>query len=560
MTTLARDEPLTADVTGVVSGGVSAEERLAEVAPMVRRMCVARLGPWDGEDAAQEVLLRVWQLQQRPDYDGSPVFGWAAANARFEALNTFKSPARRAVPMGDLGERYWADPAAGPEEQAERREAARAAEAQVRELLPRLSMRERQVLLVSNFGMRSNAETGERLGMTRAAVSVAKQNAIARMRELVGVTAAGMRAARQAEAYQAVKARQDAARAAGPAAELVGSWPRGVPLPGEVHDAGRAAARAGWSTERLIGEFGVGAATVHQWRSAADLREATADTDQTAGSALSEEALSKLVERAHEARTAAVERATAAEVRATERVPLPVAGPAMRWPEEVHQAGRAAVREGWSNHDLVRELGVSTDLVTRWRRAIAADSAMAEPSSGQEPTAELMERAHQAVAEMSRRHDEVEACAREFGGTPRGRGQAVPEHVVARAREAARSGWTPGDLERGFGLSRTTARRWIREETQVRDDHQVRDDRTDVARADGAQTPHVGSGREGWDDGRRGEDPLSVARRAVAELPSPQDARAAVAEPEQLHRTSAHDTDADQDVEHDDDARVVSAA
>jgi RNA polymerase sigma factor (sigma-70 family) len=550
MTTLARDELLAGDVPGVAVGAVSAEERLAEVAPMVRRMCVARLGPWDGEDAAQEVLLRVWQLQQRPDYDGSPVFGWAAANARFEALSSFRSPARRMVPAGDLGERHWADPSAGPEERAERREAARAAQAQVRELLPRLSMRERQVLLVSEFGMRSNAETGDRLGMSRAAVSVAKQNAIGRMRELVGVTAAGTRAARQAEAYQAVKARRDAARAVGPVAELVGSWPRGVPLPGEVHDAGQAAAGFGWSTERLIGEFGVSAETVRQWRAG-----------QPAESALSEEALSKLVGRAHEARTAAVERAAAAEVRATERGPLPVAGSAMRWPEEVHQAGRAAVREGWSNHDLVRELGVSTDLVTRWRRATAADSTTTEPSSGQVLTAELMQRAHRAVAEVSRRQEEVQACAREFGGTPRGRGQAVPEHVVARAREAARSGWTPGDLERGFGLSRTTARRWIREETQARDDHRPGGDRIDVARADSAQKPREGSRREdsGGAGGGRGKDPLSVARRAVAELPSPQDARAAVAEPEQLHRTPAHGTDADQDVEQDD-ARVVSAA
>jgi RNA polymerase sigma factor (sigma-70 family) len=543
MTTLARDEPLAGDVAvGPVpvqqmpAQRVSVEERLAEVAPMVRRMCVARLGPWDGEDAAQEVLLRVWQLQQRPDYDGAPVFGWAAANARFEALNAFKSSARRMVPTGNLSERYWVDPGAGPEEQAERRAEIREAREQLAELVPRLSRRERQVILASEFGTRSNTETGARLGITRAAVNMAKGNAIARLRELVGATAAGTRAQGQAAAYQAVKSRRDAARAAGPAAEVAGSWPRGVPLPGEVHDAGRAAAGFGWSTERLISEFGVSAETVRQWRA-----------DQPTESALSEEALSALIERAHTSRAAAAERAEAAQARAAERasIPAPASGSAsgsgVRWPEEVHQAGRAAVREGWSNHDLVRELGVSTDLVTRWRRATAADSATTEPSLGQEPTAELMERAHQAMAEMSRRHDEVEACAREFGDIPRGRGQAVPEHVVARAREAARSGWTPGDLERGFGLSRTTARRWIREETQARGDHQAGDDR-------------VGAGR--------GEDPLSVARRAVAELPSPQDARVAVEEPEQLHSLPAHDIDlGDQDVEHDDDdARVVSAA
>ena len=584
MTTLACDEPFAGDVTGVASGVVSAEERLAEVAPMVRRMCVARLGLWDGEDAAQEVLLRVWQMQQRPDYDGAPVFGWAAANARFEALNAFKSPARRMVPTGDLGERYWVDPAAGPEEQAERRASARAAQARVRELLPRLSMRERQVLLVSEFGMRSNVETGDRLGMTRDAVSVAKQNAIARMRELVGVTAAGTRTAQHAAAYQALKARRESVRAAGPAGEAAGSWLRGVPLPGEVHDAGRAAAGFGWSTQRLIGEFGVSAETVRQWRSG-----------QASESALSEAALSALIGRAHAARAESVDRAAAAQVRAVERGSVLAAGPRMRWPEEVHAAGRAAVRNGWSNQDLVGELGVSTDLVTRWRRAPTADDGAGEDAAAEQvSTRELIERAHRSLDEARRRHDEVQACAQEFGGTRRGRGQAVPDEVVARAREAARNGWTPADLERGFGLSRNTARRWIREETQASDDPRADDQRPDDQRPDDARASRDNAARDnagrdnagrdtvdrnvsGRDDSDgdgdgRGEDPLTEARRAVAALPSPQQARAASDERDLLdHALTDHATSHDHVVEQGnedgsedtgdlDDGRAVSAA
>jgi DNA-binding CsgD family transcriptional regulator len=196
------------------------------------------------------------------------MFGWATANVRFEVLNTARSAACQAVPAGDLAAQLWSDPAPGTEEQAERRAAAREAEQQMRQLLPQLSRRERQVILASGFGTRSNVETGTRLGISRAAASVAKQNAIARMRELLGVTPPGGRAERRAVAYCArVQRRTMAAGAAAGRVERAG--PRGGPLPAVVHEAGRAAAAAGWPRERLIREFGVSNSTVSRWQAAA---------------------------------------------------------------------------------------------------------------------------------------------------------------------------------------------------------------------------------------------------------------------------------------------------
>lgn len=175
-------------------------DRLAEVAPMVRRMCIHRLGVWDGEDAAQEVLARLWKLtRQRPDYTGGPLFGWAVANVRYQVLNVYRQHQTHPQlgAMADISDRVLPDPAAGPQAHAERLESAREATCQVRELLAGLSLRERQVLLASGLGMRSHVETAARLGMTVANVEAARRRALARMREAVGVVPAGTLKARE---------------------------------------------------------------------------------------------------------------------------------------------------------------------------------------------------------------------------------------------------------------------------------------------------------------------------------------------------------------------------
>ncbi|MGH3615498.1 MAG: RNA polymerase sigma factor [Pseudonocardia sp.] len=454
MTTLARDEPLAPAVTA----GVSAEDRLAEVAPMVRRMCTARLGPWDGEDAAQEALLRVWQLQQCPEYaeaaQAAPVFGWASMNARWAVFRSARDSSRRAVPAGQLSEQLWIDPQAGPEERALRLAEVRAARDQLGELIPQLSLRERQVILASQFGARSNVETAARLGISREAAAVAKQNAIARMRELTGVVAPAVRAERRAAQYRdSAQGRAAAARRDDQQAALVAAAQR-LPAAVSTDGAGR----------------GVGTGT--------------------------------------------------------------------RWPEEVHRAGRAAVRDGWNRADLIREFGVSADLVHRWQRATAPDAG--EPAG---PSMEaLIARAHQAVADAQQRRAEVEAHARVFG-TPRGKGQ-VPEIVEAKAREAARRGWTPAEMEHAFAVHRATAKRWIAQETAAREERGTgAEERTDAHRT-GRSNLANGDGQAVGDDeadaaepdAGPGEDPMEQARHAVAALPAPAAARAAVEEREQLEQ------------------------
>jgi RNA polymerase sigma factor (sigma-70 family) len=465
MTTLARDERSAADV--VAAGRVSADDRLAEVAPMVRRMCTARLGQWDGEDAAQEVLLRLWRLQLRPEYaaaaEPAPLFGWAATNARWEVLRTARDGSRQALPAGQLSEQMWVDPQAGPEERALRRAEVRAARDQLGELIPQLSLRERQVVLASQFGTRSNVETAARLGISREAAAVAKQNAIARMRELAGVVAPGTRTEQRAARYrESAEGRAAAGRRDEQQAALVGAAEQ---LPATV------------STDGAGRGVGVGTGT--------------------------------------------------------------------RWPDEVHRAGRAAVRDGWTRSDLIREFGVSADLVHRWQRATATDAGgPAGPS-----TEELIAGAHQAVAEAQQRRAEVEAHARVFGA-PRGKGR-VPEIVEAKAREAARRGWTPAEMEQAFAVHRATAKRWISQETADREERGTRQEAGDEA--DAAEPA-----------ARPSEDPLEQARRAVAALPAPAAARTAVEEREQLDQAPAanypHLIEHDGLTEHDGDADGAETA
>lgn len=486
MTTLVRDEPRTAEVPAeqVSARAVSAEERLVEVAPMVRRMCRARLGSWDGDDAAQEVLLRLWQLQQRPEYaattEPAPLFGWAAAGARFQVLNAVRARSQRVVPAGELAEQLWVDPQAGPEEQAVRRAQAREARDRVGELVPQLSLRERQVILASEFGTRSNVETAARLGISREAVSVAKQNAIARLRELAGVDEPGSRAGRRAARYRdSPEYRASVARREAQQAALVAAAEQ-LPRAGAREVGGQADVvepAAEQVSESVAGTPGGG------WKPG------------RAG-----------------------------------------------WPQEVHDAGRAALREGWNTEDVARELGVGVNLVRLWRRANTKDTGAVDVADGS--TAELIERARRAVAQAQQRRSEVEAYARVFGAA-RGRGVPVPEIVVDRAREAARCGWTPAEMERGFAINRATAKRWIAEEsTSQAEPRQERDGRAEL-RVDGRQPGRLARVGGGDRADAAGSDTgqavylMGQARRAVEALPSPAQARAVAEECEQLAGMSA---------------------
>lgn len=306
-------------------------DRLAEVAPMVRRMCIHRLGVWDGEDAAQEVLARLWKLtRQRPDYTGAPLFGWAVANVRFQVLTVYRRHQARPLlgQMADISDRVLLDPAAGPEAHAERLESAREATGRVRELLGRLTLRERQVLLASGLGMRSDAETAARLGMTVHNVAVTRQRALARMREFAGVLPAGTLNAEQRRRRQARLTRL----------QPEGARPQQRPgqrLPVQVHEAGRAALRDGWQTDDLIGEFGVSDTLVRRWRAdnaAADTARAAAGPSRHTAGTAAVVSTAELVARAHQALTAAADR---------------------------DAAGGGPARPGWMTVDLVERVTAS---------------------------------------------------------------------------------------------------------------------------------------------------------------------------------------------------------
>lgn len=240
-------------------------ERLIETAPMVRRMCASRLGPHDGQDAAQDVLEAVWRAQHRPDFDddGSrSLHGYAATLARYRVLHGYADRGRGPVASGDLGEPLWADPGPGPAEQVTRANAVQAAVRQVAELLAQLPPRERQVMLASGLGARPSAETAAELDMSPTAVRSAQVRAMARMREIVGVGSPNP----LASAVPETERRRQAAAARSVANGTAGRGPGGAPLPVEVHQAGRSAAAAGRTTHELAAEFGVSERTASRWQ------------------------------------------------------------------------------------------------------------------------------------------------------------------------------------------------------------------------------------------------------------------------------------------------------
>ncbi|MGH3615497.1 MAG: sigma-70 family RNA polymerase sigma factor [Pseudonocardia sp.] len=242
---------------------VARAERLREVAPLVRRFCVARLGPVDGQDAAQEVLEAVWRAQQRPDFADGPLSGYAAATARYQVIHGYADRDRADLPAGHLADVVWADPAPGPAEQVERAEAAAEAARKVRELLAVLSPRERQVMAASGLGTRAGAETATELGMSPSGVRSAQVRAMARMREAVGAASPNPLAVGVPENQ---RARDAAAVRAAERGAVRG--PGGVSLPRELHDAGRVAAAGGRSARELAAEFGVSESTATRWRAA----------------------------------------------------------------------------------------------------------------------------------------------------------------------------------------------------------------------------------------------------------------------------------------------------
>lgn len=166
--------------------GSDTAARLREVEPMVRAICRGRLGEVDGDDAAQRALLVVWRALES-DREIESVWGYAAATARYEVLNSYRDFARRPTPTEDITEaaRVAADEP-GPAEQAERRDEVAHARERVEALLAQLSPRQAEVMRASVLADRSTADAAAELGITPTGVRAAQVRAMAQMRELCG--------------------------------------------------------------------------------------------------------------------------------------------------------------------------------------------------------------------------------------------------------------------------------------------------------------------------------------------------------------------------------------
>lgn len=190
-----------------------AAAQLREVEPMVRAICRGRLGEVDGDDAAQRALLGVWRALES-DREIESVWGYAAATARYEVINSYQDFARRPTPT-DVTEAAWvAADEPGPAEQAERRDEIAHARERVEALLAQLSPRQAEVMRASVLADRSTADAAAELGITPTGVRAAQVRAMAQMRELCGVRSPNPQALnltsaeRGKRAWEAEKARR----------------------------------------------------------------------------------------------------------------------------------------------------------------------------------------------------------------------------------------------------------------------------------------------------------------------------------------------------------------
>jgi RNA polymerase sigma factor (sigma-70 family) len=159
---------------------------LGEVEPMVRRICRARLGEVDGDDAAQRALLRIWRALHDNDRTIGSVWAYAAATARYEVLAAHREFHRWPTPSGELAEHLWPDPDPGPAEQVERRHDVARAAARVGALLAQLSPRQADVLRAGVLADRPTADVAAAWGITPTGVRVTQARAMAHLRELCG--------------------------------------------------------------------------------------------------------------------------------------------------------------------------------------------------------------------------------------------------------------------------------------------------------------------------------------------------------------------------------------
>ena len=154
----------------------------ARYLPAVLRFCASRLGdPNDAEDATSHIFAKA--MVALPSCRDEAFRGWLFTIARNVIIDTYRRrhPAR---PLDDVI--AITDPAAGPEEIA----LAEDERARLRALLVHLSRDQRQVVELRLAGL-SGKEIASALQMSIPAVKTHQFRAVARLRDVLGVNAAG---------------------------------------------------------------------------------------------------------------------------------------------------------------------------------------------------------------------------------------------------------------------------------------------------------------------------------------------------------------------------------
>ncbi|WP_158635095.1 RNA polymerase subunit sigma-70 [Tsukamurella asaccharolytica] len=175
-----------------VDEAVLGEDVLAELRPELVRYCYRMIGDGAGaEDAAQEVLLRLWRARATYDPARASVRTWAYAIASRYCIDLLRAAPRKALPT-DLSERNGAgdqasaelrpgswitplpDAADDPAAAAERHETIRMAFVAA---LQHLTPSQRAVLVLRDVYGHSAAETASMLGISAAAAHSSLQRA-----------------------------------------------------------------------------------------------------------------------------------------------------------------------------------------------------------------------------------------------------------------------------------------------------------------------------------------------------------------------------------------------
>lgn len=149
---------------------------LRSVTPVLRGVVRARgagLGPEEGEDIVQEVLLAI-HLKRHTWRDTDPVAPWLYAIARHKVVDAFRRRGRRIfVPVDDFAEIIAAPPDPDRTERSD-----------MERMIGMLEPRAAQVVRAIGIEGDSIADIGQRLGMTEGAVRVMLHRGLKKLSEL----------------------------------------------------------------------------------------------------------------------------------------------------------------------------------------------------------------------------------------------------------------------------------------------------------------------------------------------------------------------------------------